>query len=127
VRPLALLQALSDRRALALVQRDIGALARVHVDGSPSAMADQQVVAALRNSEARWEGLRAEVGEARLGSARGRVAVVRARVGWTAYVVVDSSGARHQRPAERGELLDFRLELGATGWRIVSISAARAS
>ncbi|GAB3048828.1 hypothetical protein GCM10027053_04040 [Intrasporangium mesophilum] len=126
-RPFALLQALSDRRGRALVQRDTGALAAVHAAGSPSALADQQLVASMRASGTRWEGLRSQVADAKFVSGAGRVAVVRARVSWAAYVVVDPDGMRRQRAAERGDLLEFRLERGAAGWRIVSISAARAS
>ncbi|MGW5238083.1 protein kinase domain-containing protein [Monashia sp. NPDC004114] len=127
VRPFALLQALSDRRGRALVRRDTVALAAVHADGSPSALADQQLVASMRESGTHWEGLRSQVADAKFVSGTGRMAVVRARVSWAAYVVVDSGGVRHQRAAERGDLLDFRLQWGAAGWRIVSISAARAS
>ncbi len=127
VRPLTLLQGLSDRRGRALAERNVAALAAVHVDGSPSSLADQQLVASLRATGTRWEGLTPDVDEARFVSGSGRTAVVRARVSWAAYVVVDSAGARHQGAAERGDLLDFRLERGAAGWRIVSISAARAS
>jgi serine/threonine-protein kinase len=54
-------------------------------------------------------------------------AVVRARVDWTAYVVVTSTGARLDRAADVGRQLDFRLVRGGQGWRISAISAAPAT
>jgi serine/threonine-protein kinase len=127
VRPLDVLQVLSDRRGEALVQRDASALGAVHVDGSPSAHADQLLVASLRASGTRWVGLRAEVSEARFVSGDRGTVVIRARVDWTAYAVVDVHGVRGARAAERGALLDFHLEWAPAGWRIASISAAPAT
>ena len=93
-----LLQALSDRRAVALVARDEAALADVHAPGSPSLASDRTLISGLRGARIRWEGLRLEVAEALFVSGSPSEAVVRARVDWTAYVVVTSSG----RPRRQG-------------------------
>lgn len=122
-----LLQALSDRRAAALVARDQAALADVHAPGSPSLASDRTLVAGLVGARIRWEGLRLEVAEALFVSGSPSEAVVRARVDWTAYVVVTSTGARLDRAADVGRRLDFRIVRGAQGWRISAISAAPAT
>ena len=122
-----LLQALSDRRATALVARDTAQLAGVHAPGSPSLTSDRELLSGLVATSTRWEGLRLEVAHAVLVSGSAAEAVVRARVDWTAYVVVTSVGARTDRPADAGRQLDFRLVRGAQGWRISAISAAPAT
>jgi len=122
-----LLQVLSDRRAAALVARDQAALADVHAPGSPSLASDRNLVSGLVGTRIRWEGLRLEVAEALFVSGSPSEAVVRARVDWTAYVVVTSTGARVDRAADVGRRLDFRLVRGAQGWRISAISAAPAT
>lgn len=125
-RPEDVLQALSDRRSTALGSRDARALAAVHAPGSPSLVSDQQLVGALVKADTRWEGLRLEVAEARFVSGSPTRAVLRARVDWTAYVVV-SGRTRTGKPADKGRELDFTLERGAQGWRISAISAAPAT
>ncbi|WP_344256509.1 serine/threonine-protein kinase [Terrabacter carboxydivorans] len=122
-----LLQALSDRRAEALVARDTTRLTLVHAPGSPSLANDQALVTELVDASTRWEGLRLEVAQAVFVSGTASEAVVRARVDWTAYAVVTASGQRTERPADAGALLDFRLVRGAQGWRISAISAAPAT
>lgn len=126
-RPEDVLQALSDRRSTALGSRDAAALAAVHAPGSPSLVSDQQLVGALVKADTRWEGLRLEVAEARFVSGSPTKAVLRARVDWTAYVVVVGGRTRTGRPADKGRELDFTLERGAQGWRISGISAAPAT
>ena len=126
-RPEDLLQLLSDRRSAALVERDVTALARVHAPGSPSLTSDRSLLSGLLEARTRWEGLRLEVAEALFVSGSPTDAVVRARVDWTAYVVVTAGGARLQRPADVGRQLDFRLTRGAQGWRISAISASPAT
>ncbi|WP_020145422.1 serine/threonine-protein kinase [Terracoccus sp. 273MFTsu3.1] len=123
-RPEELLQALSDRRSAALVGRDPTALGRVHATGSPSLSSDQTLVSGLVDARTRWEGLRLEVAEAAFVTGSPTEAVVRARVDWTAYVVVTGGGARLARPADVGRQLDFRLTRGSEGWRISAISAS---
>jgi serine/threonine-protein kinase len=118
-----LLQALSDRRAAALVSRDVTALSGVHAPGSPSLSSDRALVSGLVDSRTRWEGLRLEVAEAVFVSGSPSEAVVRARVDWTAYVLVTAAGTRVERPADVGRQLDFRLVRGDQGWRIGAISA----
>ncbi|MFD1054076.1 serine/threonine-protein kinase [Terrabacter terrigena] len=126
-RPEDLLQALSDRRARALVGLDESALGSVHASGSPSAASDAALVARLRESRVRWEGLRLEVAEAIHVSGDTGRAVLRARVDWTAYVVVSRDGRRSDRPADTGRRLDFALTRGSQGWRLTSITTAPAS
>lgn len=121
------MQALSDRRSAALVGRDATALARVHAPGSPSLSSDRALVSGLVDARARWEGLRLEVAEAAFVTGSPTEAVVRARVDWTAYVVVSGGGARLVRPADAGRQLDFRLVRGSEGWRISAISASPAT
>lgn len=122
-----LLQALSDRRAQALVDRDPTTLSGVHAPASPSLASDRSLVGSLRDAHTRWEGLRLEVADAVFVSGTTAEAVVRARVDWTAYVVVDDAGQRSHRPADAGRELDFRLVRGPQGWRISAISAAPAT
>jgi hypothetical protein len=129
-RAVDLLQALSDRRARVLASREasgVSGVSGVHRSGSPSALADRRVVESLRRAGLRWEGLRLEVGRASYLTGSSTEAVIRGRVDWTAYTVVDATGVRSQEPPELGELLDFHLVRGPEGWRIDSISAARAS
>jgi hypothetical protein len=122
-----LLQALSDRRAAALASRDVTALSGVHAPGSPSLSSDRALVSGLVDSRTRWEGLRLEVAEAVFVSGSPSEAVVRARVDWTAYVLVTAAGTRAERPADVGRQLDFRLVRGDQGWRIGAISAGPAT
>ncbi|HET9632686.1 MAG TPA: serine/threonine-protein kinase [Terrabacter sp.] len=126
-RPEDVLQALSDRRATVLGARDARALGAVHAPGSPSLVSDQQLVGALVKADTRWEGLHLEVAEARFVSGSPTRAVLRARVDWTAYVVVVGGRTRTGKPADRGRELDFTLERGSQGWRISDISAAPAT
>jgi serine/threonine-protein kinase len=126
-RPEDLLQALSDRRTAALVDRDASALTGVHAPGSPSLSSDRDLASGLVEARTRWEGLRLEVAEALYVTGSPTEAVVRARVDWTAYVVVTAGGARVGRPADVGRQLDFRLTRGAQGWRISAISASPAT
>lgn len=125
--PEDLLQALSDRRARALLSLDEPALAAVHAPHSASATSDVALLTRLRESRVRWEGLRLEVAEATYVSGDGAHAVLRARVDWTAYVVVSGDGARAHRPADTGRLLDFGLARGPQGWRLTGITSAPAT
>lgn len=122
-----LLQALSDRRAEALVARDPARLALVHAPGSPSLASDRGLVSGLVDASTRWEGLRLEVAQAVFVSGTASEAVVRARVDWTAYAVVTASGQRTDRPADVGAQLEFRLVRGTQGWRISAVTAAPAT
>ena len=126
-RPEDVLQVLSDRRASALTARDAAALGAVHAPGSASLASDHELVGALVKADTRWQGLRLEVAEARFVSGSPSAAVLRARVDWTAYVVVRSGHARTDEPADTGRELDFTLARGSQGWRISAISAAPAT
>ena len=68
-----------------------------------------------------------EVAEAVHVSGDGARAVLRARVDWTAYVVVSEDGSRAGRPADTGRRLDFTLARGAQGWRLTGITTAPAT
>jgi eukaryotic-like serine/threonine-protein kinase len=125
--PEDLLQVLSDRRCAALLARDTTALEAVHSTRSPSAASDRALVARLLESQVRWTGLRLEVAESAFVSGSPTKAVLRARVDWTAYVVVSSDGTRTGRSPDAGRLLDFSLTRTIRGWRITSISDAPAT
>ena len=120
--PREAIQALSDRRADALVTRDPARLGRVDEPSSPAWAADVAVIERLRTEGVRWEGLALEVAQADLVSATSTRTVVRARVDWTSYTVV-GPGLSVEQPAATGEVLDFTLQRGAQGWRIAAISA----
>jgi hypothetical protein len=120
--PQDLIQALSDRRAEALIARDPARLARVDRPSSPAWSADAAVIERLRAEGTHWEGLSLEVAQAAPVSGTSTQAVLRARVDWTAYVVV-RPGQRLDQPAATGEVLDFTLVRGAQGWRLTAISA----
>ncbi len=120
--PHEVIQALSDRRAAALVARDPARLSHVDEPSSPAWAVDAALIAQLRTEGVRWEGLALEVAQAGSVSATSTRAVVRARVDWTAYDVV-GPGRRLGQPAATGEVLDFTLQRGAQGWRIAAISA----
>ncbi|WP_157557823.1 hypothetical protein [Intrasporangium oryzae] len=117
-----LVQALADARAAALVARDEGRLATVDHRGSPAWQLDANVIAALRDKGVRWEGLSLQVARATFVSGSGTTATIRARVDWTAYVVVHVDGTREARPADMGEELDLELVRVAAGWRIAAVS-----
>ncbi|KRF41041.1 serine/threonine-protein kinase [Terrabacter sp. Soil810] len=127
LRPEDVLQVLSDRRSVALVDGDVTALAGVHAPGSPSLAGDRELLAGLAGARTRWEGLRLQVAEALFVSGSPTEAVVRARVDWTAYTVVTADGARQGRLADVGRQLDFRLVRGPQGWRISALSASPAT
>ena len=126
-RPEDLLQVLSDRRVAALVTRDVRGLRAVHARASASGASDAALIGRLVASGVRWTGLRLEVAESSFVSGTPTEAVLRARVDWTAYVVVSRDGTTLARPADRGRLLDFTLTRDADGWRIASISGAPAT
>jgi len=127
VRPGDVLQALSDRRAAALVARDTAALGGVHARGSASGASDAALVGRLVDSRVRWVGLRLVVGEATYISGNATGAVLRARVDWTAYAVVMGDGARSGRTADTGRRLDFSLVRAAHGWRLTAVRTAPAT
>ena len=119
-----LLQWLSDRRARALMDRDVDGLAGVHRAGSASHASDVHLVETLLASGDRYADLRLSVGTATWVRGDRERATVRARVGWSDYAVVNRSGARRLRPAASGDVLDFDLRRGPDGWRIEHISVA---
>ncbi|MER7070818.1 protein kinase [Terrabacter sp. NPDC000476] len=125
--PEDLLQVLSDRRATALASRDPAGLAAVDATGSPSEAADRALVSELVRSGLRWQRLRLQVAEATYVGGSSTRAVLRARVDWTAYVVLGSDGSVTTRPADAGERLDFTVVRGAQGWRLRSVSAPPAT
>jgi serine/threonine-protein kinase len=127
LRPEDVLQVLSDRRSVALVDGDVTALTGVHAPGSPSLAGDRALLAGLAGARTRWEGLRLQVAEALFVSGSPTEAVVRARVDWTAYTVVTADGAKQGRPADVGRQLDFQLVRGPQGWRISAVSASPAT
>ena len=122
-----LVQALSDRRAAALVGRDTTDLGGYAATGSPAYAADAGLIASLRSAGLRWEGLRLRVETAVPVEVTPTASTIRARVDWAAFTTVSSDGSRRARPGDHGEDLDFTLERGPAGWRIVSISPAPAT
>ena len=124
-RPRELMQWLSDQRAAVLVARDLQRLDAVHRPGSGSHQSDVQLIETLLSGGNRYADLRLTVAESAAAGADAERATIRARVDWSAYVVVDRSGGRRTHPAAEGELLDFTLIRGADGWRIEGISVAQ--
>lgn len=123
----ALLQDLTDRRVLALVDRRTAALDAVHRPNSPSWQADAKVIEALQRGQQRYQGLRMTVREAEYLSRSGSAAVVRARIAIGAYAVIDGAGRAIPKSAEDGERLDFHLVRAGASWLIESISDPRPS
>ncbi len=119
--PVALLQALVDRRARALTERDPDALPAVHSQGSATLRADQQLLRALSDNAQTYAGLRLSVATARPVSVGADRAVLRARVDVAAYEVV-TAGQRVQRSGGRGMELDFTVRRLPQGWRLASVT-----
>ncbi|GAA6525800.1 serine/threonine-protein kinase [Intrasporangium sp. DVR] len=126
-RTMELLQWLSDQRARALVDRATDRLSAVHRSGSASHASDVRLIEALEAGGHRYADLRLSVAEASWVSGDAEHATVRARVDWSAYTVVDRTGARRGHPAASGELLDFELRWDGSAWRIEHISDAGSS
>jgi serine/threonine-protein kinase len=120
--PAQLMRALAERRAELLVLGDSAALGRVYRRGSPAWASDAALLGELRRSGQRYAGLGVAAVQAETVSVSADRAVVRARVGLTAYEVVDASGERARQPAVEGEVLDFSLVRTPQGWRIEAIS-----
>lgn len=127
LRPTELLQLLSDARASVLVARDVTQLTTVHRAGTASHESDVHLIETLLEGGNRYADLRLTVAEAAWAGGAGNSATIRARVDWSAYVVIDGSGARHHQPPAQGDVLDFELVRGSSGWRIEGISAARST
>lgn len=125
--PESLLRALGERRATLLVSRDPRGLAGVDHHGSASWQADARLLTALERNGQRYAGLGVAQVQARTLSFAGDRAVVRARVGLTAYQVIDSAGHAQPRAADPGQDLDVTLVRTPQGWRIESISAPTAT
>lgn len=125
--PEALMRALAERRAAVLVARDPQGLADVHHRGSASWAADAQLLVTLERNHLRYRHLGVAQVEARtISFVEGR-AVVRTRVGLTAYEVLDAAGLAEPRPASRGQDLDVTVVRTASGWRIDSVSEPTAT
>lgn len=124
-RPTELMQWLSDQRAGVLVTGDLHGLDAIHRPGSGSHRSDVQLIETLLRGGNRYADLHLTVAESASVGSDAERATIRARVDWSAYVVVDRSGGRRTHPAAEGELLDFALVRGTDGWRIERITAAR--
>ena len=124
-RPTELMQWLSDQRAGLLVARDLQGLDAVHRAGSSSHHSDVALIETLLRGGNRYADLHLTVAESASVGGDTRRAMIRARVDWSAYVVIDRFGGRRTHPAAEGELLDFTLIRGAGGWRIEGIGAAQ--
>lgn len=125
--PTRLVLTLSQRRAEALMRRDVSMLETVHRLASPSFRADDAIVTALERDQLRWGALRPTVARAQVVSADANRAVVRARVDWAAYDVVMPDGTRQTQAAARGRTLDFAVVWLPRGWRLESLSEPSAS
>lgn len=121
-RTVALVVALSKTRSDVLTRQDRAGLAQVHRTQSPSWTADEKLIDALSAQHVRWESLRPSVTSARLIETAGDHAVVRAKVGWERYEVISADGARQQRAADPGSVLDFSLVWLPQGWRLEALS-----
>jgi hypothetical protein len=122
-----LMQVLSDARATALTTRDVKALDQVYSASSSSRQEDVTKIKTLLAGGNAYSGLGLEVAQATWVTGDAAKATIRSRVDWTDYVVQNDSGAQAAKAAQVGELLDFHLVRGATGWRIQSITSASAT
>lgn len=122
-----LLQVLSERRAGVLVARDVAGLAGVHRSGTASHEADVRLIEELVDGGNRYADLELRVAEASWVRGDAEHATIRGRVDWSAYLVIDGAGGAHPQPSAQGEVLDFELVLGSSGWRIEGINAAQST
>ena len=119
------MQWLSDQRAGVLVAGDLQGLDAIHRSGSRSHQSDVELIETLLRGGNRYADLHLTVAGSAWAGGDAERATVRARVDWSAYVVVDRSGDRRTHPAAEGELLDFDLVRSAEGWRIEAINTTR--
>ncbi|GAB4099506.1 hypothetical protein GCM10028789_16700 [Sinomonas halotolerans] len=130
--PVQAVQALSEIRARAIADRDLGMLAEVNAPGSQAAHADESLVQALVGEGRRLEGFSATVTAARLeagppagrggAAAAGDTAVVRVSVVTSGYRVVDEAGERiGEQPAGKDQELKVVLVKGSERWQVGQI------
>jgi hypothetical protein len=122
--PTELMQALADLRAAVLTSGEQAMLGQLDAPASPAWEADARLLREMSGRGERYEGLRFTVRSARLATAQGERATLRARVDTEAYRVTGPGGTRTARPAEPGGELLVRLRWSPGGWLVESIAAA---
>ena len=122
--PAQLMQALADLRAAVLTSGDPAMLEQLDVPASPAWQADARLLREMSDRGERYEVLRFTVRSARLATAQGERATLRARVDTEAYRVTGPGSTRTARPAEQGGELLVRLRWSPGGWLVESIAPA---
>lgn len=122
--PAQLMQALADLRAAVLTSGDPAMLGQLDAPASPAWQADARLLREMSGRGERYEGLRFTVRSARLATAQGERATLRARVDTEAYRVTGPGSARAARPAEPGGELLVRLRWSPGGWLVESVAPA---
>ena len=110
-----LLTVLADARARAYREADPRHLAAADAAGGALEARDTAAVQRLRSAGLRYEGIGYTVADVRTVSTDGRVAVLRARIGTSAYRV---TGAAAPTPAVPGEGVVVELVRTPQGWRV---------
>ncbi len=115
-----LLGVLADARARAYREGDPDHLAGAAVPQGPLWVRDRAAVQQLVGAGLRYEGLRYVVADVATVQAGERAAVLRARIGTSAYRVV-GTGPAAGRPADPGAVVLVDLARTADGWRVGDI------
>lgn len=116
--PVRLLTVLADARARAYREADPRHLAAADAPGGTLEARDTAAVQQLRSAGVRYEGIGYDVADVHTVSADGRVAVLRARIGTSAYRV---TGAAAATPAVTGDEVVVELARTPRGWRVREI------
>jgi hypothetical protein len=115
-----LLGVLADARARAYREADPGHLAGAAMPDGALWVRDRAAVQQLVAAGLRYEGLRYVVADVTTVQVGERDAVLRARVGTSAYRVA-GTGPAVERPADPGAVVLVDLTRSADGWRVVDI------
>lgn len=122
-RPRDLIAALADARAAAWRSGSPVLLREVDAPESTAWVRDMAAVTELKRSGIRYTDLRHDVAEARMISAAGDRAVLRARIDTSAYLVATRT-SREPRPASSGVPVLISLVRTEEGWRVSDIGGA---
>lgn len=119
--PRAVLAAIADARAAALMMADGGALERSEVPGSAMHRHDTQVLATLSAANRSYAGLSFTVRSAELLTGEGDTATVRAVVDRSAYQVLGPGEQSETVAPQAGAGHTYQLALVGGTWRLVTI------
>jgi hypothetical protein len=119
--PRAVLTAIADARAAAIVAADPEALKQVEAPESPMHRHDTNLIATLAAAQRSYAGLSFTVQSAELVSGEGDTAAVRAVVDRSAYRVLGPGERSETVGAQAGTSHTYRLALADGRWRLVTI------